>query len=166
MSIAVDYDRNTDGLQDYKEALKWYKQALELDEENIDSAYCIGLIYYNAKGIKSDWKLALHYFKLTVSLDERDSHEIHKNAYFFMGEIYEHGEDGVPQNYILAHEYFEKAFDCGEVKAAVALMKLYRDGLGVRKDNNKVKEWMQRAISASPKAKLEQISPRLFRVIR
>lgn len=61
MTVGFTYERNRNGLRDFKEALRWYKRTLDL-EGSIDAAYRIGVIYYNAKGVKCDSKLALKYF--------------------------------------------------------------------------------------------------------
>ncbi|GAA5813283.1 hypothetical protein MFLAVUS_006758 [Mucor flavus] len=106
-----------------------YEKVLEL-EGNIESAYCIGGIYYNAKGVKNDCKLALHYFKLTGSLNNRDVYDNLKHVFFFTSEIFEHGIGGVPQDYIPAHPHYEKVFVCGEIRATFALMKFCMESLG------------------------------------
>ncbi|KAG2237301.1 hypothetical protein INT48_009034, partial [Thamnidium elegans] len=141
MLTASAYENGTNGVQDYKEALKWYKQALDVHLE-MEAAYCIGLLYYNGKGVKRDCKAALEYFKLSVSENE------HGCAYITMGYIFEEGKDGVPQDYILARQYFEKAFDCGRADAAFSLAEFYKEGLGVRKDDEKANEWTMKALSA------------------
>lgn len=145
--IGTTYEYGEKEARGCEEAVRWYKRTLELNGD-IEAAYRIGVIYYNAKGVTSDCKLALEYFRLRVS------HSDHGPSYVLMAHIYETGDDGVPQDYILAHQYYEKAFNCGEVRGAVSLIKFYMVGLGVRKDCKKVEEWMRKA--ATIKSRSEQ----------
>ncbi|GAA5798513.1 hypothetical protein HPULCUR_003917 [Helicostylum pulchrum] len=157
MLLGFAYECGTNGEQDSVEALKWYNKTLELHGD-IEAAYRIGVILYNGKGVRTDCKVALKYFKLRVSDSD------HGPSHVFMGDIYEKGKDGVPRNYILARQHFEKAFGCGEVRAAIALTRFYSEGLGVRKDPKKSEEWMMKAVTA--KSTLEQTPPGIFRFLR
>lgn len=155
MTLAVYYENGKYGIQDYREALRWYKRAIELHEGIIESAYSIGRNYLKAKCIENDGKLAPHYLNLLEFFD--GLHDDIKIANFLMGEIYERGKDGVSQDYVLAYRYYEKAYNYGDVRGAIAIVKFYVEGLGVRKDNDKAEEWKVKAILA--KRGLAQIAP-------
>lgn len=153
MLTANAYEYGASGIKDYKEALKWYKVALEAHLE-IEAAYYIGTFYGNAKGVKRDCKVALEHFTLRVSGNDNG------RAYLNMGIIYEDGKDGIPQDYILARQNFEKAFDCGQADDTFSLARLYGEGLGGIEDQKKSEEWTMKAITA--KSLLDLTPPGLF----
>ncbi|GAA5811205.1 hypothetical protein MFLAVUS_004636 [Mucor flavus] len=107
-----------------------YKIREKLQDGIIESTYYIGRNYYNAKYIENDGELVPHYLELKEFFDD---HQSYKNANLSMGEIYEHGKDGVSQDYILASRYYKKAYDYGDIRGAIAIMKFYMEGLGVRR---------------------------------
>ncbi|GAA5815561.1 hypothetical protein MFLAVUS_009073 [Mucor flavus] len=161
LSLGIRYKIGINGIQNYRESLRWYKHAFELYEGIIESAYPNGRNYYNAKCIENDGKLTPHYLKFMEFFSELDNDIMMANL--LMGQIYEHGKDGVSQDYILAHRYYEKAYNCGDVRGAIALVKFYMEGLGVRKDNEKADEWKLKAVLA--KNGLVQTGPCTYRLI-
>jgi hypothetical protein len=52
---------------------------------------------------------------------------------------------GVPQDYVHAREWYEKAAVAGNSTAMNELGKIYANGLGVGKDSVKAEEWIQKA---------------------
>ncbi|GAA5813284.1 hypothetical protein MFLAVUS_006759 [Mucor flavus] len=64
---------------------------------------------------------------------------------------------------MLARQHYEKAFNCGQVRAVLALAKFYTLGLGVRKEDKKVEEWTIKAMSATM---LDQSPPDIFPFVR
>lgn len=89
--------------KDYKEALKWYKEAIDLG--GINAAYNIGLIYNNgAFGVEKDYKLAREWYM-------KASEDKHSNAMYYLGLLYHQGNDDVGKDYAEALKWYAKAMD-------------------------------------------------------
>jgi TPR repeat protein len=52
---------------------------------------------------------------------------------------------GVPQNYVAAREWYEKAAAQGHTWAQAQLGQLYANGQGVPKDNTMARKWYEKA---------------------
>src|SRR5262245_57484853 len=61
-----------------------------------------------------------------------------------LGLAYRNGR-GVPQDYALAAEWFQKAADKGNAAAQRNLGMLYVDGLGVKQDTAEAVKWLTKA---------------------
>lgn len=121
-------------------AMKWHKLSL-IFEKGSKSSFYIGKLYYFGKDVKKNHKLAFDYFNLMLSHDGQ-----YAATFFYVGEIFEKGEDGVSLNYQKALEYYHTAFDLDCSKAAIAIGFMYHGGLGVEKDFRKAFEWFSRGI--------------------
>jgi TPR repeat protein len=65
-------------------------------------------------------------------------------AQFHLGQLYANGQ-GVPQDYVQARQWYEKAARQGEASAQVELGVLYENGNGVPKDYQQALFWFRRA---------------------
>lgn len=65
-------------------------------------------------------------------------------AQFRLGGLYEMGH-GVPQDYVMAREWYEKAAAQGDAGAQFNLGGLYAKGLGVPQDYTKASQWWEQA---------------------
>jgi len=68
--LAANYEHGREGLkQDYKQAFQMYCQAaLHGDSE---SAYSLGFMYFNGRGMSRDLALAMHWFKQAADAGDR-----------------------------------------------------------------------------------------------
>lgn len=66
---------------------------------------------------------------------------------YLLGEKYYFGR-GVRQDYAKAAEYYHKAAELGNVKAAVCLGYMYRDGRGVARSQSDAEKWLRMAHQA------------------
>ncbi|KAI9338030.1 hypothetical protein BD770DRAFT_448429 [Pilaira anomala] len=137
--VALFYEEGIGVKQNYEEAMKWHKQSQILKEDTL-SLFYIGKLYFFGQGVKKDHRLALGYFMLMVNHDDQ-----YGEAFYYMGEIFERGEDSVPINYKKAFECYQKAFDRNCVNGASAIGLMYDKGLGVEKDMAKAYEWFNKA---------------------
>ena len=79
-------------LQDYAEAVSWYRKAA--DQGDADAQYNLGSVYRDGEGVPRDYAEALKWFrKAAVQGDAR--------AQASLGMMYTIGS-GVPQDYVLA----------------------------------------------------------------
>ncbi|KAI9351864.1 hypothetical protein BD770DRAFT_445613 [Pilaira anomala] len=124
--------------RDYKQAMKWYKKAYDLEGKNDIATLCIGRLYYNGKGVERNHKTALSYLEKTLVSPNIMAH-------FMIGEIYRHGKDGVTQDYQKALTYYLQSVKDGDAKGATELGILFRDGLGVKIDEEIAFMWFEKA---------------------
>jgi TPR repeat protein len=61
-----------------------------------------------------------------------------------LGNLYENGGNGVPQDYDKARQWYEKAFAAGDAPSAASLGLLYDNGQGVPQDYAKALEWFEK----------------------
>ena len=61
-----------------------------------------------------------------------------------LGLLYQNGQ-GVPQDYVKAREWYEKAADKGSAFAMTNLGLLYQNGRGVPQDYGKARKWYEKA---------------------
>jgi len=66
-------------------------------------------------------------------------------AKFKLAEMFFFGEEPLEQNFKMAELMFRQLADRGHVKAMENLADIYREGLGVDKDEDKADEWLQKA---------------------
>lgn len=69
-----------------------------------------------------------------------------ENAMFRLGWMYSQGE-GVPQDFSLARQWYDKSASRGVVGAMVNLALLYKDGKGGPQDHNLQRQWLEKAAS-------------------
>jgi TPR repeat protein len=113
--------------QDYAEAIRWYRKAAE--QGNADAQYNLGLAYGSGVGVAGDlteaekwhhkaadqehseaqFNLAFYYYSKdyieAARLWRKAADKGHSEAQYWLGICYQDGE-GVPQDYVLAHMWF------------------------------------------------------------
>lgn len=95
--------------------------------------YNLGLIHYEGRGVRQDYKKAFEWF--TKAANQGDS-----GAQNILGVMYDNGQ-GVRQDHYKAKEWYIKAVNQGNAAAQVNLGLMYAKGQGVRQDYRKAKEW-------------------------
>jgi TPR repeat protein len=65
-------------------------------------------------------------------------------AQVFLGLLYEEGR-GVPQDYVQARQWYQKAAAQGDAMAQIRLDRLYKEGRGVPQDYVQARQWYQKA---------------------
>ena len=97
-------------LQDYKQAVKWYR--LAADQGNAAAQFNLGVSYDNGQGVLQDYKQAVKWYRLAA--DQGNA-----AAQFNLGVSYYKGQ-GVPKNYINAHMWINISASNGNENAAKA----------------------------------------------
>ena len=67
------------------------------------------------------------------------------DAMYFLGVLYETGDDEPKQDYAKAMEWYRKAASKNDTNSMCAIAKLYEEGKGVEKNMNEARKWMQKA---------------------
>ncbi len=95
----------------YKEAVKWYKSAIDADWA--EAMVALGEMYRTGRGVPVDYELARYYFDTAVK---------HFNywGYRGLGKLYANGQ-GVPRNEETARSYYLKGAESGDQEAAFLL---------------------------------------------
>ncbi|MEI7994355.1 MAG: tetratricopeptide repeat protein, partial [Methylococcaceae bacterium] len=94
-------------MQEYKEAAKCYR--LSAEQGNANSAFDLGRLYRDGKGVMQDPKEAIRWFQLAAI-------QGHAKAPYNLGGMYEKGE-GVTQDYAQAVKFYRLAEEQGYPEA-------------------------------------------------
>ncbi|KAI9351859.1 hypothetical protein BD770DRAFT_445607 [Pilaira anomala] len=142
INVGLAYENGEGVNQDYEEAMKWYK--LMYDRyESPSAAHRMGNLYRHGLGVKRDCKMTLKYFNYAILKIEG----MGRFLYLTIGDIYEHGRDGVPQCYKKAYHYYLKAFESGDIQGAATIGYLYYTGSGVPEDEEKAYQWASKGLA-------------------
>jgi uncharacterized protein len=132
-------DSNKQGVaQAYKEAVKWYRKAIEQGDAN--AQYRLGMMYDNGRGVARNYKEAVKWYKKSA---------VHGNAQaqLRLGLMYEEGK-GVLKNYKEAVKWYKKSAEQGDASAQVYLGYMYEEGQGVAQDYVQAHKWFNLATAA------------------
>ena len=131
-----EFYANGDGVvQDYVEAVKWYRKAAEQGyvEAQVTLAYC----YYEGSGVQQDYAEAVKWYRKAA---EKGS----AKAQFSLGACYEFSL-GVGQDYTQATKWYRKAAEQGHAEAQGFLGVCYYNALGVARDYHQAAQWYRKA---------------------
>ena len=100
-NIGIMYKNGEGVTRDYKNAMKWYKKAANIGNDNAMNN--IGIMYNNGEGVTRDYKNAMKWYKKAADAG---------NVYAMnnIGRMYHHGY-GVPQDYDEARRWYKAALD-------------------------------------------------------
>ncbi len=122
-------------LQDYKEALKWFR--LAADQGDTVAQNSLGVMHDNGKGVLQDHREALKWYRLAA--DQGNA-----TAQFNLGLMYD-GGGGVLQDYQEALKWYRLAADQGYASAQANLGLMYDKGRGVPQDYKEAAKWFRLA---------------------
>ena len=142
-SLGMVYSDGRGVPQDFKEAVRWYR--LAADQGDVGAQYILGEMYdpfFSAvsSGVQRDAKEAARWYRLAA--DQGDA-----TAQFMLGMKYSNGL-GVPQDYILAHMWFNLAGASGQKPAAIT----NRDNIALKMTPEQIAEAHRLAREWKPKA--------------
>ena len=148
--LGAIYARGNDVLQDYPEAVKWYRKAAE--QGNAEAQYRLGDIFENGdtevskiivrlggveeKGVPQDYAEAVKWYLLAAE-------QGHDWAQYSFGSMYEHGR-GISENDAEAVKWYRKAAEQGNAFAQTDLGHMYARGRGVSQDDAEAVKWYRR----------------------
>ncbi len=89
-------DKGHGALQDYQEALKWYRMAAE--QGHAPAQFNLGVMYRHGQGVSQDYQEALKWYR-------KAAEQGHAAAQNNLGVLYEVGQ-GVPQDFARAHMWY------------------------------------------------------------
>ena len=101
------YSEGLGGVQDYKEAVKWYRLAAE--QGDAKAQHQLGVVYHFGRGVPQDYKEAVKWSKIAAEQGLAE-------AQYNLGLMYYHGE-GIPQDYVLAYMWWNLAGSQGQKSA-------------------------------------------------
>ena len=98
-TLGVMYDRGLSVMQNYREAVRWYRAAAE--QGHTTAQFSLGVMYAAGEGVGRDYQEAFRWFR---TLAEKG----HGHAQNNLGDMYSKGQS-VSQDYVLAHMWFNLA---------------------------------------------------------
>jgi len=101
------YSEGLGGVQDYREAVKWYRLAAE--QGDAKAQYHLGVVYHFGRGVPQDHKEAVKWSKIAAEQGLAE-------AQYNLGLMYYHGE-GIPQDYVLAYMWWNLSGSQGQKSA-------------------------------------------------
>ena len=120
----VMYANGQGVLQNYAEAMKWYRKAA--DQGLAAAQFGLGIMYYNGHGVAKDYAEAMKWYRKAA-----DQGEV--GAQYNLGVMYGRAE-GVPQDYAEAINWYRKAAEKGFSYAQNNLGDFYEHGKGLPRD--------------------------------
>jgi len=139
--LGVMYDIGEGVVQDYKEAVKWYRKAA--NQGDAKAQFNLGTMYFNGEGVVQDYKEAVKWYR-------KAANQGYANAQFNLGTMYYIGE-GVVQDPKEAVKWFRKAANQGDAKAQFSLGLRYFNGKGVVQNYIMAHMWWNLAASQGDK---------------
>ena len=118
-------------IQDYKEAVKWFRKAAE--QGHASAQFNLGLLYYRGQGVLQDYKEAVKWYRKAVEQGNAP-------AQVNLGRMYASGR-GVIQDYKEAVKWYRKAAEQGHAYAQSSLGQMYANGRGILQDYVQAHAW-------------------------
>lgn len=158
--------------QDYSKALEWFERAVVHGDDY--SAYMVGLIYGEGKGVSQDCLKGITWYELAgkrgyvagyniigntyywgscvtkdyakaIKYYEKAGNEGHVAAMNNAGNTYFAGGNGLTQNYAKAAEWYLKGADKGSAWCMYNYGNMLYDGKGMNVDQAKAAEWYEKS---------------------
>lgn len=105
-----------------------------------DAGYALFEVYRQGVGVEVNRDLAVEYLQASAEIGYLKSQRTLAEDYFSRGDF-----DYFETDYSLAREWYARAADQGDGVSAVALAKIYHEGLGVEVDDERAFEWVSRS---------------------
>jgi uncharacterized protein len=143
-NLGLMYAKGEGVIQDYKEAVKWYR--LAADQGFFYAQNNLGLMYEHGQGVHQDYKEAVKWYRLLAE-------EGYPIGQLNLGRLYYLGR-GVIQNYVMAHMYWNIAAVSGN-KLSIEGRELVAKEMTppqIEKAQDLAREWMMTHQSQIEKA--------------
>jgi len=134
-NLGMMYAKGLGVLQDYKEAVKWYRKSAE--QGNSEAEYNLGVTYAEGLGVLQDYKEAAKWYR-------KSAEQGYSSAQFNLGRLYARGE-GVPEDYVRAHMYWNIAAINGDksMRKARGVIEELMTPTQIEKAQDLAREWMR-----------------------
>ena len=116
-------DQHKTSFHDQDDFHQLISSQLDVDQNNADAQYYLGIIYQFGNGAPQDIGKAIHWYRLAAE-------QGHVDAQFALGEMFFYG-DGLPQDRAYAHKWFRLAAMQGDTEAQFYLGRLYSETRGI-----------------------------------
>ena len=137
-NIGNSYYEGNGVLQDYYEAVKWFRKAAEQNHAGAQNK--LGECYFNGRGVEQDGAEAVKWYQLAADKGN-DSGQRGLAYCYYTG-------SGIEKNREKAVEWYIKAAEQGNVKAQNSLAKCYYNGKGCEQDYSEAVKWFRMAANA------------------
>lgn len=134
-NIGLMYAKGQGVVQDYAEAVKWYRLAAA--QRHASAQNNLGLIYADGHGVVRDYVEAVKWYRLAAA--QRNA-----SAQYNLGLMYDNGQ-GVEQDTAEAVKWYRLAAGQGDETAQNNLGLMYHHGRGVVQDHVRAHMWLDLA---------------------
>jgi len=124
--------------KDVPGAVKYLHMAAEQGDADTQSHLGFRYFFGTFEGTEKDPKMAVKWL-------EKATEQGHREAMGLLGQIYQNGAEGVPQNSSRAVEVLTAAVEKGHLGAMMILGNMYKNGTGMPRDMDKAMAWFLRA---------------------
>ena len=132
-NLGILYANGKGVLQDYKEAVKWYRMSAEQGHD--DAQKNLVMMYNFGEGVPQDFKEAVKWWRMSAK-------QGHAQTQCTLGVIFAKGE-GVPQDFKEAVKWYRMSANQGYAVAQKNLGVMYYEGKGVLQDYKEAVEWLR-----------------------
>ena len=108
INFGIPYNLNNNAIQDYQEAVKWYRKAAEAGDAY--AQFKLGTCYYYGRGVNQDYAEAANWYRTAANQGDVDAEQ-------GLGFMYDMGQ-GVPQDYVEAYKWDNLAAAQGDKYAS------------------------------------------------
>lgn len=136
-TFGLNEERDPLHQEENKELLNYSDNQNNVEEQDVEVQFNLGLMYFNGQGAKQDYFKAAECFQKAAA-------QGHAEAQYNLGVMYDKGQ-GVKQDYSEAAKWYQRAAEQGFPKAQSCLGSMYYTGEGVKQDYFKALEWGQKA---------------------
>jgi RNA polymerase sigma factor RpoD-like protein len=133
--LGFKYQYGQGVLQNYAEAVKWYRKAAE--QGYADAQNNLGVMYDAGQGVDQNYAEAVNWYR-------KSAEQGYASAQYNLGLKYEYGQ-GVPQNYAEAMTWYRKSAEHGYADAQNNLGEMFYYGKGVQQNYAEAVKWYQKA---------------------
>ena len=135
------YENGYGVVQDYNEAVKWYRKAAE--QEDAKAQYNLGQMYKVGSGVQRDYDEAVRWFRRAADQDDGA-------AQYNLAFMYETGR-GVRKDLVYAYMWFDLAGRSAETPAHQVYAIQYRDGVASKMTPDQIAKAKQLVADWLPK---------------
>ena len=123
-------------IQDYKEAVRWFKKAAK--QGHAAAQTNLARMYYKGQSVRQDYSEAVKWYR-------KSAEQGYTGAQYHLGEMYETGK-GVPINLVMAHMFYNLAVANGYKEGLEEISKVAggMTASQLKKAERLAREWTQK----------------------
>ena len=142
LKIAQMYYNGDGVVQDYTEAIKWYRYWAE--RGNPYAQYYMGICHDEGRGLEASLTKAMDFYKQSFLEFKSRAEKGDKDAMLYLGKLYSLGKY-VTKDKVAAVKWYREAAEQGDARAQYTMGVCYDEGFGVARSNEEAVKWYRQA---------------------